>query len=156
MKSLIAVITLLIFAGLAQAQSAPASPFALQKACHTQSLVVLRENRTIWLADSTNRLGMESVTSRFDPSTGICYARTDFVLIVKNGKPHDGVLTSTTIQDAFGGTAYAGNLWLNAEGKQAWEVPNLTLCSVQPRGQKEVLCKTTEEFMALVNKDFGL
>jgi len=157
MKTAIAIIILTLFSAVgASAQSSVNDPFTFQKACRAQSFVVLHETRDIWLADSNNHIGFASVTSRFDSTTGICYARTDFVIIVKNGTQHDGVITSTTVQDAFGGTSYAADLWLNTQGKQAWEVPNLTTCSIKLRGHTEITCKTNEEFMAIIDRDFGL
>lgn len=147
--------------GVAAAPSNPKAPASApptieqQEACRAQANTVLREQRNQW-ASPTYVIALSHVTSRFDAPTGTCYARTDFIISVKNKDGHDGVVLTTDLQDAFGGTVYASNMWDNSEGKKAWEVPYLIFCSVKPRGQAEITCKTTDEFMALLDKDFGL
>ena len=106
-----------------------------QVACRAQANTVLQDQRQQW-ASPGYLMAEKSVTSRFDASTGTCYARTDFIVSVKNKNGPDGVIDTTTVQDAFGGTIYAGNTWDNSEGKKFWEVPNLLLCSVKPPGKR--------------------
>jgi hypothetical protein len=155
MKNLAILILAVVLTGLASAQNAPAPTITQQRACRAQANTVLQEERKQW-ASPGHLIAFSNVTSRFEASTGTCYARTDFIISVKNKNGTDGVILTTTVQDAFGGTIYASNMWDNSQGKKFWEVPDLTICSVKPRGQAEVICKTTDEFMALIDKDFGL
>lgn len=69
---------------------------------------------------------------------------------------HDGVILTTTVQDAVGGTLYASYVWDNSAGKKFWEVPDPTECSVRPHGHAEIICGTEDEFNALVDKNFEL
>ena len=149
-------------AGVAATQSAQNAPANVpptidqQLACRAQANTVLQQERTQWASPGEYLIAFSGVTSRFDASTGTCYARTDFVISVKNKNGPDGVILTTGIQDAFGGTSYASDIWDNSQGKQASEISGPILCSVKLRGHAEITCKTTDEFMALVDKDFGL
>jgi hypothetical protein len=80
----------------------------------------------------------------------VCYVWVRWSKIEKNKASF-----ADTISDAFEGRIYASYIWMNLEGKKAWEVAP-TMCSVKPRGQSEITCKSEDEFVSLVDKYFGI
>jgi hypothetical protein len=69
---------------------------------------------------------------------------------------HDGTFSTTrVVYDAFEGRVYADYLWISDKVKKFWEVPPMS-CSVKPRGQDEITCKSSAEFDRLVDKHFGI
>lgn len=62
---------------------------------------------------------------------------------------------STLVYDAFEGRVYANYPWFSQDGRKYWEVAPME-CSVKPRGQDEISCKSSDEFERLVDKHFGI
>ena len=121
-----------------------------QKKCDAQASKVYHQGRE-WDGHHTeDPTGMNGYTSHFDPATNICYVWVRWAKIDKQGGSF-----ADTIEDAFEGRVYANYMWMNLEGKKFWEVTPTT-CSVKPRKQDEITCKTEEEFDSLVDKYFGI
>jgi len=86
-------------------------------------------------------------TSHYDPRMNVCYVmiRSDLHI----GK-HS---VAFQIFDAFEGTERA-HMQMQVEGPISEQQPYA--CSVKPIGQKEIYCKTEEEFDNLIKKHFGM
>jgi hypothetical protein len=93
----------------------------------------------------------DGYTSHYDARANVCYMMVHVVMVDK-GK---SVSVSDTVTDAFEGRAYASYMWINSEGKPYQEVAP-TDCSVKPRGQPSITCRSFEEFEALVDEYFGI
>jgi len=91
----------------------------------------------------------DSYTSHYDAQANVCYMMVHTVLT------DQGVSVSNTVTDAFEGRGYASYIWINSQGKKYWEVAP-TDCTVKPRGQAIITCKSSEEFESLVDKYFGI
>lgn len=123
-----------------------------QKKCDAQASKVYHEGRARDGYHGEDSTGMNGYTSHFDPATNTCYVWIHFSTI-----DDKTVTLADTISDAFEGRLYASYLWFNPlnAGKKFWEVKPMT-CSVKPRKQGEITCKTEEEFDSLVDKYFGI
>jgi len=121
-----------------------------QKKCDAQASKVYHQSRELEGHHGEDASGMNGYTSHFDPATNICYVWVRWAKIDKQGGSF-----ADTIEDAFEGRVYASYMWMNLEGKKFWEVTP-TACSVKPRKQEEITCKTEEEFDRLVDKYFGI
>jgi hypothetical protein len=95
---------------------------------------------------------LASYIDHYDPNENICY-----VAIVRNDPSgrNKGLTYSTDVFDAFEGTSYAAYTQLSDNIKAGIEVKP-PLCSVDPRGQRQIICKSEDEFDGLVEKYFGL
>jgi len=93
----------------------------------------------------------DGYTSHYDARANVCYMMVHAVMVDKD----KSVSVSDTVTDAFEGREYASYIWINSEGKPYYEVPP-TDCSVKPRGQPSIDCKSSEEFHSLVDKYFGI
>jgi hypothetical protein len=92
---------------------------------------------------------LDDYTSHYDAQANVCYMMVHTVLT------NQGVSVSNIVTDAFEGRGYASYIWINPQGKKYWEVaPND--CTVKPRGQAIITCKSSEEFEGLVDKYFGI
>src|SRR6266853_5341736 len=121
-----------------------------QKKCDAQASKVYHEGRALEGHHGEDSTGMNGYTSHFDPATNICYVWVRWAKIDKKGPTF-----ADNISDAFEGRLYASYMWMNLEGKKSWEVTP-SICSVKPRKQEEITCKTEEEFVSLVDKYFGI
>jgi hypothetical protein len=92
----------------------------------------------------------DDYTSHYDAKVNVCYMMVHIVLTDQNG-----ISVSDTVTDAFEGRGYASYIWINTQGKKYWEVAP-TECTVKPRGQANIICKSSEEFESLVDKYFGI
>ncbi len=90
-------------------------------------------------------------TSHYDVGANVCYILVHQYDINNNGVPS----FFDTVYDAFEGRGYATYSWVNAEKKKYSEVEPLE-CSVKPRGQEEIPCKSGTEFQYLIDKHFGI
>jgi hypothetical protein len=94
---------------------------------------------------------LDDYTSHYDGQAKVCYMMVHLVIVDK-GK---SVSVSNTVTDAFEGRGYASYIWINSQGKPYQEVAP-TDCTVKPRGQPAITCKSSEEFESLVDKYFGI
>jgi hypothetical protein len=153
-----AVTVLLLTAGLygkpkrppTTAQTPQRATLAQQKTCDAQASKQFHDGRKLDGHLKEDPSGLNGYTSHFDPSVNVCYVWVRWGKIDKNGASF-----ADTISDAFEGRIYASYMWINLQGKQAAEVTP-TICSVKPRGQDEITCKSEEEFVRLVDKYFGI
>jgi len=94
-----------------------------------------------------------SYVDHYDAKANVCY-----VAVVRYD-PFDGhekgITYSTTVFDAFEGTSYADYIQLSDNIRAGIEVKP-PLCSVEPRGQSKIICKSEDEFDGLLEKYFGL
>lgn len=93
-----------------------------------------------------------SYVDHYDAAANICY-----VAIVRYDPVghQKGMTYSTTVFDAFEGTGYASYIQFSDNIEAGIEVKP-PLCSVEPRGQSRIICKTEGEFDGLLEKHFGL
>jgi hypothetical protein len=132
-------------ASLAVGQTKPHAPLTQQKMCADQA----RKASNEYYDSKAGNVGY-SYTSHYDAEEKICYVMTHYAG-VKDGKPY----VSDDVFDAFEERTYASYVWINFMNKKFWEVAP-TVCSVKPRGQDEITCKSSEEFERLVDKYFGI
>jgi hypothetical protein len=88
--------------------------------------------------------------SHYDTGANVCY-----MLVHIYGISKVVPSVSDTVYDAFEGRGYASYIWINSEKKKYWQVAPME-CSVKPRGQDEITCKSSEEFDSLIDKHFGI
>jgi hypothetical protein len=148
-KTITVVILGLMFCMPISAQQ-PRATLAKQNMCDAQASKVFHKGWKLEGHFKEDPSGMNGYTSHFDPSANVCYVWVRWGKIDKGG-----VSFADTISDAFEGRIYASYIWVNLKGKKYWEVTP-TLCSVKPRGQDEITCKSEEEFVSLVDKYFGI
>jgi hypothetical protein len=134
-------------ASLAVGQAKPHAPLTQQKMCAEQA-----HKAFAWSHGSDKEAGNKgwTYTSHFDASENICYVMEHNVSTT-GGNP----ATSDVVFDAYESRTYASYIWINTEKKKYWEVPPME-CSVKPRGQDEITCKSSEEFEKLIDKYFGI
>ena len=141
-KTMIAIIFFCLFSCAALAQEPRAATLAQQKMCADQAKRSFAEDKLSPRA---------FYTSHYDPKANVCYIMTS-----DTTPNHDGTIsTSRVVYDAFEGRGYANYLWISDKAKKFWEVAPVT-CSVKPRGQDEITCKSSDEFDRLVDKHFGI
>jgi hypothetical protein len=148
MRMKIMLVLMLAVPSLARAQKN--ASLDEQKKCDAQASKVYHQGRELDGHHTEDSTGMNGYTSHFDPTTNICYVWIRWAKVDKQGGSF-----ADTIEDAFEGRVYANYVWMNLEGKKFWEVKPTT-CSVKPRKQEEITCKTEEEFDSLVDKYFGI
>ena len=113
-----------------------------QKMCDEQARKKFNE-------DYGTRKGYDyEYTSHFDARANVCY-------MLVHGTADACCTVSYLVYDAFEGRVYASYVWINPEHKKGWEV-DPTDCSVKPRGQASIVCKSSDEFEDLVDKYFGI
>jgi len=94
-----------------------------------------------------------SYVDHYDVKADICY-----VAIVRND-PFDGhqkMTYSTDVFNAFEGASYAAYVQSSDNIRAGIEIKPPLLCSVEPRGQSKIICKSEGEFDGLLEKHFGL
>ena len=139
------VFVVLLFASPVRAQRQ--APLSQQKQCAQQA----KKAFTDYLKSPS--YGSKDVlppthTSHFDAKAGSCY------VLILTGTSADGgtsLLLADQVLDAFEGRVAASYAQQRANGKR-----ELLWCSVHPRGQEEIVCKTEEEFNQLIAKHFGI
>jgi hypothetical protein len=80
----------------------------------------------------------------------VCYVR-----VHRANEDYGVPVVSDVVYDAFEGRVYANYVWTNSQQKKYWEVAPAE-CSVKPREQPEIVCRSSEEFDELVDKNFGI
>jgi hypothetical protein len=132
---------------LAVAQPKPHAPLTQQKMCADEA-----HKAFAWSHGSDKEAGNKgwTYTSHYDAESKVCYVMEHNV-----SSTAGNIGTSDLVFDAYEGRTYASYVWINTEKKKYWEVPP-TECSVKPRGQDEITCKSSEEFERLVDKYFGI
>jgi hypothetical protein len=94
--------------------------------------------------------GSAEFTSHYDARANVCY------IMVHDARVSYGNPTvSVVVYDAFEGRVYANYMWINSQKKKYWEVAPME-CDVKPRGQPEIVCKSSDEFEELIDKYFGI
>jgi hypothetical protein len=125
-----------------------------QERCATQAAKSFRESDISkpWKpSDHLHNVSPPEFTSHFDPAANVCY-----ILVSMNYMDDNKTLwTNIVVWDAFEGRSYANYLWHTDKVKKYWEQLPMQ-CSVKPRGQEEILCKSSDEFDALIDKYFGI
>jgi hypothetical protein len=82
-------------------------------------------------------------TSHYDAAMNVCYIMTHFVQV------KDSTFNlSYTVYDAFEGREYA-NFIQTSPKEKPW-------CEITPLGKDAITCNTSDEFQALVDKNFGI
>jgi hypothetical protein len=141
----------LVPSAFAQARHASLSD---QKMCAAQAKKAFLESDSSkeWNpSDKIRNVSPPDFTSHFDPTANVCY-----VLVSMNYIDDTKTIwTSIVVYDAFEGRGYANYLWHTDKVKKYWEQPPMA-CSVKPRGQPEILCKSSDEFNELIDKHFGI
>lgn len=150
-KIVIAINTLLLFLGsVALAQEPRAATLQQQKMCADQAKKAFADIDTA----STKEIYYTryEYVSHYDPKANVCYIMTISYSLMRSNSTRT---LAYLVFDAFEGRVYANFLRLVQKGKADYEVKP-DECSVKPRGQKEITCKDSEEFEALVEKNFGI
>lgn len=148
MKRLFGLLAVLILAVSALGQAAPRSAtLAQQKMCADQARRAFKE----FYSPSKDGISYD-YTSHYDTRANVCY-----ILVHGGGVFRDtgSPSVSNTVFDAFEGRTFASYMWINSENKKYWEVAPME-CTVTPRGQEEILCKSSGEFEKLIDKYFGI
>lgn len=122
---------------------ARAATLAQQKMCAEQARKKFHE-------DNPKPNDYTVYTSHFDPAANVCYVMVSIIATEKGG-----ISVSDVVYDAFEGRVYGNYVWINPQGKKGSEVAPM-LCSVKPRGQEEITCKSSQQFDDLVEKKFGV
>lgn len=92
-----------------------------------------------------------SYVDHYDAKANTCY------VAVNRNQPSGKVFVySTTVFDAFEGTGYASYIQTSDRVIAGSPVKPPVWCSIEPRGQAKVPCKSEEEFDTLVEKYFGV
>lgn len=94
---------------------------------------------------------LASYVDHYDASAHTCY-----VAIVQNTPSGKNLLYSTGVFDAFEGTRFASYIQSSENIRAGMEVQSPLACSVHPRGQRTIFCKSEGEFNKLLEKYFGL
>lgn len=96
-------------------------------------------------------------TSHYDLKTRSCLILTHSVSSSTRKEKDDTVTVGMVLYDVMEGRTFANYLWMNDlnTGKKYWEVAPI-MCSVHPRGQDEITCKSEDEFKALIDKYFDV
>jgi len=94
-----------------------------------------------------------SYVDHYDAKANICY-----VAIVRNDplNGHEKMTYKTDVFDAFEGTSYAAYVQSSDNIRAGIEIKPPLSCSVEPRGQSKIICKSEDEFDGLLEKHFGL
>jgi hypothetical protein len=92
-----------------------------------------------------------SYVNHYDVKADICY-----VAVVRTEPSGKDMVYSITVFDAFEGTGYAGYIQTSDRIAAGLPVKRPVWCSVEPRGQDKVTCKSEHEFDTLIEKYFGL
>jgi|SRR5579862_1677852 len=121
-----------------------------QKKCDAQANKVYHQSRELDGHHTEDSTGMNYYTSHFDPSLNSCYVWIRWAKMDK-----DGFAFANTVEDAFEGRVYASFMWMNLNGKKAWEVKPIE-CWVKPRKQEKISCESEDDFDKLVEKNFGI
>jgi hypothetical protein len=133
-----------IAAGAAQAQGPRLATLAQQKMCADQA-------RKFFLDPEFNHSEWTDYSSHYDAKLNVCYVmiRDDVYLDKQHSERFHSI--AYMVFDAFEGTERA-HMQHNTIGPK--QEPYA--CLVKPQGQKEIYCKTADEFDALVMKYFGI
>jgi hypothetical protein len=83
-------------------------------------------------------------------------AKARYVAITRNQPSGKDFIYSTTVFDAFEGTGYATYIQTSDRVIAGSPVKPPLWCSIEPRGQQRVTCKSAEDFDRLVEKYFGV
>jgi len=146
MKSIIAVLFLMLGTLAAVGQDTPHAPLEQQKMCDVQAGKFFHE---YWRREKGD-IRLDN-TSHFDPRMNICYILVIHKTITSYGSPSN----SMAVFDAFEGREYASYIWINSEHKKFWEVKP-GMCEVDPQEHDTIYCKSEAEFLRLVDKYFGI
>jgi hypothetical protein len=122
-----------------------------QKTCSDQAKKFFEESEA--REASMVRMTPSSYVSHFDPNANICYVMVIDIFSIDGKKT---LTTSYEVSDAFEGRTYGEYMWNSTRGKKnREETPDR--CEVTPRGgMNDTVCKSAQEFHALVMKYFGL
>lgn len=94
---------------------------------------------------------LASYVDHYDANANIC-----FVAVVRNEPSGKNVVYSITVFDAFEGSSYANYIQTSDRIAGGLPVKPPVRCSVEPRGQDKITCKSEHEFDTLIEKHFGL
>ena len=142
-------VTLLLSFSVAFGQAAAKhAPLTQQKICSEQARRAFNESY-----EHHDKSGVfYEYTSHFDTQANVCYVMVHGYGVYKSsGYP----MSSDTVFDAIEGRSYASFIWINSKQKQYSEVEPVE-CSVSPRGQEPIQCKSSDEFERLIDKHFGI
>jgi len=117
---------------------------AQQKVCADQA-------RKFFLDPHMAHEGWTEYTNHYDQKLNVCYVmiRVDSYLDKKHSEQFHAI--ALMVFDAFEGVQRA---WMQRDALGPDQKPHA--CQVKPLGQKEIYCKTEDEFDALVMKHFGI
>jgi hypothetical protein len=90
--------------------------------------------------------------SHYDPKANVCYIMTTSYSFMRSTGSRP---LAYLVFDAFEGRVYANFIRIAQKGKADYEAKPME-CSIKPHGQKEITCKDSDEFEALVEKNFGI
>lgn len=156
MKTLAIILFSLLAMGIVQGQEPRHATLLEQKICADQAKRSFDESDASKpIKDKTmKRVSPADYSSHYDAKANICYIMVHEANIFDEASAKK-VSISMIVYDAFEGRVYANYLWFSQKDKKAWEVAPME-CSVKPRGQDEITCKSSEEFERLVDKHFGI
>lgn len=147
----LAVLTFTMVRRPVRAQEPRPATLTQQKMCADQAKRSFAE----WAGTSlgSGKIGPYTYyTSHYDAKANVCYIMvTDTYSLGKS----EGITCTSSVYDAFERRLYAKYIWKSDKVKKAWEVPPIT-CFVKPLGQKNIDCKSEDEFNELVEKHFGI
>lgn len=126
---------------------------AQQKMCANQAREFFNESDTRKLPKTTTAVVPASYVDHYDAKVNICY-----VAIVRTESANGGKTLDyrTAVFDAFEQTSYALYFTTSDRVKNYSEAKPPVWCTVEPRGQREITCKSEGEFNRLLEKYFGL
>lgn len=141
--SILSVYSLLV-AGAAHGQEPRLATLAQQKMCAEQA-------RKFFLDPAMERKDWTEYSNHYDPKLNVCYVliRADVYLDKQRSEQFHAI--AIMVFDAFEGVQRA---WMQHDVIGPRREPYA--CHVKPPGQKEIYCKTEDEFEALILKHFGI
>ena len=157
MTKITILILSLLAAGATQAQEPRLATLAQQKMCADQAKRAFNDSDASKPPNDKKmrRVSPPEYTSHYDAKANICYIMVHESNILDNEDGTKIIAISFLVYDAFEGRVYANYLWFSEKDKKGWEVKPME-CSVKPRGQDEITCKSDDEFEKLVDKHFGI
>jgi len=157
MKFLAAILLSLFAVIAARGQEPRGATLAQQKMCADQARRAFNDSDASKpIADKTmRRASPAEYANHYDSKANICFIMVRESYISDDAAGGKTFSNSIVVYDAFEGRVYANYLWFSQKNKKFWEVAPME-CSVKPRGQDEMACKSSQEFEHVVDKHFGI
>lgn len=137
----------------ALAQKPRLATLAQQKMCADQAKKFFNESDTLTKPPKPAIVILPaSYVDHYDAKANVCYVAIATFESTDAGKT---IIYSTAVFDAFEQTSYA-DYSTTSDRVKNWVDTKPLICTVEPRDQSEITCKSEREFNALIKKYFGL